>query len=469
MVCLLIATSGATAQEIRTKRQETKGKAEIQKFLAKATYAQQKAQKKATPVNLVIGFNVDFWAGDDWYPSSVNDLMYDSEKLLSIITKTENGVDWIVSERKTNSYTDGLLSLELYEEYDFDLEALLPDYRIGYSYKSGTSPAIVEIITYQIWTGNTWLIESKDEYQVSNNMITGGTFYEWDGSGLMPESKFTVTTEGSNTIITYQEWSGTSWQNSARDIYSGISMQDLYNEAFSQNVFLEISFFLINDIYYDYTYQEWNGSTWEDYDRQVTENTYAGGSQALQTKIIKTDYWYDDEWHTEDLLRFHYNGKANPDSADLAYFNYLVENEWAYFMKDTYTYDSNGLFDETIIQYNWSGDSLENYLRYSFTWMEINTSVEQPGTEVQRFALKPAYPNPFNPSTNISYTMPNAGYVKIAVYDMLGRMITILDEGLKPAGVYNTRFDAVGISSGQYIVRMETNGFIKSQLVTLIK
>jgi endoglucanase len=70
------------------------------------------------------------------------------------------------------------------------------------------------------------------------------------------------------------------------------------------------------------------------------------------------------------------------------------------------------------------------------------------------FGLLQNYPNPFNPETTILYRIPFDGRVKIAVYDVLGREVQTLLEGLQQAGNHEVRFDASDIASGVYFYRL---------------
>ena len=71
------------------------------------------------------------------------------------------------------------------------------------------------------------------------------------------------------------------------------------------------------------------------------------------------------------------------------------------------------------------------------------------------FALLGNYPNPFNPSTNIRYTVPQDGTVTLHVYNVLGREILRNVFGMKTAGSYETNFNAQALSSGVYFYRLE--------------
>lgn len=465
-MAILLASFSVQAQEPKVHKKE---KTKIEQFISKAAKAQKGFKEKSSNVNLITGFNIEYWAGEAWYPSTKSELVYDADMLVSLTTKVDDGIEWVISERKTNSYTNGLLTLELYEEYDIDTEQLYPESRTGYTYKTGTSPAIIESITYQYWTGNTWIIDGKDEFEVTNNMISGGTYYEWDGSSLVQEDKFIITQEDENTIITYLSWSGSTWLVSDRSIYMGVTIAEIYNASFNNSVLSEIPYFLLNDITFDYINQEWYNNEWVNYDRQVTVDTYDSESNSLLLKTINTDYWYDGSWETEDIFRVHYNGNVNPDSADLAY---LIDDgeevQWEFYYKDKYTYDNNGLYSEVIIMTNF-GEGLGNFYKYDFFWNQTQTANEELEKGVHTFSLNPAYPNPFNPSTTISYSLEKASFVTIRVYDIMGRMVQTLEQGNKKEGEYQVRFDAQNLSSGQYIIRMESQGQIKSRLVTLIK
>jgi hypothetical protein len=73
------------------------------------------------------------------------------------------------------------------------------------------------------------------------------------------------------------------------------------------------------------------------------------------------------------------------------------------------------------------------------------------------FALAPNYPNPFNPSTRISYTVPEEGFVRLFIYDALGREIERLVNGRMPAGTHTTEWHP-SAASGVYFYRIEVSG-----------
>lgn len=79
------------------------------------------------------------------------------------------------------------------------------------------------------------------------------------------------------------------------------------------------------------------------------------------------------------------------------------------------------------------------------------------------------YPNPFNPSTTISYQIPSAGFVTLKVYDILGKEVADLINENKSAGYYNVSFNAGNLPSGIYIYTIQTNGFVQSKKMLFLK
>ncbi len=87
----------------------------------------------------------------------------------------------------------------------------------------------------------------------------------------------------------------------------------------------------------------------------------------------------------------------------------------------------------------------------------------------EEFSLSQNYPNPFNPSTRIYYTIPKQSYTTLKVYDILGREIKTLFQGMKPAGRYATDFNASALPSGIYFYRIQAGDYTAVRKMNLIK
>ncbi len=85
------------------------------------------------------------------------------------------------------------------------------------------------------------------------------------------------------------------------------------------------------------------------------------------------------------------------------------------------------------------------------------------------FALRQNYPNPSNPSTTIRYELPKSSMVRLNVYDILGREVSVLVNERKNAGVYEVMFDALGLSSGVYLYRLQAGDFVEVKKLIVVK
>jgi len=85
------------------------------------------------------------------------------------------------------------------------------------------------------------------------------------------------------------------------------------------------------------------------------------------------------------------------------------------------------------------------------------------------YRLEQNYPNPFNPSTKIVYSIPKTQYTILKVFDILGKEVKTLVNETKPAGIYEVEFDGSNLSSGIYFYKLETEGFIETKRMILIK
>ncbi len=92
---------------------------------------------------------------------------------------------------------------------------------------------------------------------------------------------------------------------------------------------------------------------------------------------------------------------------------------------------------------------------------EIIVSVDNITRETpQGFRLSQSYPNPFNPSTTITFELPKSSAVRLSVYDLLGREVSVLVNERRDAGVYEVTFDGSNLASGVYICRMQVGSFL---------
>ncbi|MCC5943110.1 MAG: T9SS type A sorting domain-containing protein [Balneolaceae bacterium] len=92
--------------------------------------------------------------------------------------------------------------------------------------------------------------------------------------------------------------------------------------------------------------------------------------------------------------------------------------------------------------------------------------IPEPVTEIK---LHQNYPNPYNSSTSISYSLPEEMSVELSVYDMLGRRVATLQSEVQQEGTHTIQFDSSQLSSGIYLYRLFAGGTILQRKMTLIK
>jgi hypothetical protein len=108
---------------------------------------------------------------------------------------------------------------------------------------------------------------------------------------------------------------------------------------------------------------------------------------------------------------------------------------------------------------------------WAFKLMPDQTQVVEPHRIVDQkmFQLGQNYPNPFNSTTQIDFALPAAQRVSLRIYDVLGREVRTLINGIQAAGNHRVTFDASELSSGIYLCRMQAGEFTQTRKLMLLK
>ena len=90
------------------------------------------------------------------------------------------------------------------------------------------------------------------------------------------------------------------------------------------------------------------------------------------------------------------------------------------------------------------------------------------------FALHNNYPNPFNPVTTMLYDLPEAGHTRLLIYDLLGREVHVLIDKVMNPGYYSTQWNGRNqqgqtVGAGVYLYQIQSNGFIQTRKMLLLK
>jgi len=115
-----------------------------------------------------------------------------------------------------------------------------------------------------------------------------------------------------------------------------------------------------------------------------------------------------------------------------------------------------------------AGDGIPNH-GHGWDVYGWDNEVAPSAEPVKEYALHPAVPNPFNPETTISYSLPEPGIISLRVYDVLGREAAVLYDGYASAGTHEVTWNAEGLSSGIYLIKLKTTESQIIERVLLVK
>ena len=168
--------------------------------------------------------------------------------------------------------------------------------------------------------------------------------------------------------------------------------------------------------------------------------------------------------------------KAGSPLGYAVFSNKTTRSSYTQFSVDL-TYIASGVPDSCQIWFGITGSSTNgdtvhagstfklDDLALTGTAAGIETVPEAPLT----YTLAQNYPNPFNPSTSISYQLKSAGQVRLSVYDIRGREVAVLVDGMQTQGPHEVRFDGSGLASGVYIYRLQAGTFVEQKKMVLAK
>jgi cyanophycinase len=99
----------------------------------------------------------------------------------------------------------------------------------------------------------------------------------------------------------------------------------------------------------------------------------------------------------------------------------------------------------------------------------VSIGKDQSGRPLSGFRLMANYPNPFNPITNIEFQIPNAEFITLKIYDLLGQEVATLLSASLPSGFHQYEWDASRFSSGVYLYQLQAGEYIETRKMVLMK
>jgi hypothetical protein len=153
----------------------------------------------------------------------------------------------------------------------------------------------------------------------------------------------------------------------------------------------------------------------------------------------------------------------------------ISKSDAQYYSASTKTYsytDSTSILGTTYYYAVVTVDSLnkKSGLTNIQQYKELVANVENnDGNHPYSYALNQNYPNPFNPTTQISYSLAKRGNVSLVIYDILGQVVRTLVNDVKEAGSYTVPLNAAKLSSGVYFYRLQSDSFVQTKKMVLLK
>lgn len=330
----------------------------------------------------------------------------------------------------------------------------------------------IESVVYKNLSDNEWISSSEVFYSVDENGFGDSVIsymYSVDDDEWKKYTYITFTkSEDGKTIEAVGNYLIDS-TNFATLLKSTVHLDD-----FGRPVKYE---------YYDFSSGNGQWTHKYDYDYLYTFNntvqveymkSFVNGSE------FKTEYFYKPNQTIERIERSQRSG-----------------NDWLLFAKTDYIYDENSHIDyiqfSEVVNGNFvhktkqdhvtdafgNATSVDMYYiengilalkeRNKFFYQTVTGVEENPAENDKLFELSDNYPNPFNPNTSIAYRLSAAGHVKLVVFDVLGRQVETLVNGVKPAGNHIADFDGKNLTSGIYLYQIQVGNQIETKKMMLMK
>ena len=217
--------------------------------------------------------------------------------------------------------------------------------------------------------------------------------------------------------------------------------------------------------------KSFNGKIFGDLVKKYYINTLFNNSNDIDINDLNVNIIFEDEMINRRFIRIlnqHYELYKDLKTID--------KNIMSYYL--VLHYINNDEHNPKIIKLNIFNNNNTIINNYYISKLRNNIDINLLAINEQNlplgFQIFPAYPNPFNPSTTISYQLPNISDVKISVFDLLGNEVAVLSNERKTSGKYNIQWHGIdrfgkSVSSGTYFVVLEALKQRKVQKILLIK
>lgn len=316
------------------------------------------------------------------------------------INKTEiyswSGSEWVMQGRTVYTYDANEYLISITTEFQLAPGMFLAVMRSTYTNNTAGHPELMISESYNMVSGQ-WTNTRKTEFiylKGNPNYLRTEYDYDWENEAWVPyyQTEYTRNDQLNITEVVFMDYFNGSYENISRMVY------DYQADGMT-----------IDSLYYD--------------------------------------VWMNSSWTPSSLSVYTYTASGDDD---VIYFKEWMNGSWEELSKISYTYDDQGRETVSLTEI-YENNAYRNGYRELTSYAVTSVKEE---TSPASFTLKNNYPNPFNPSTTIEYEVMNAGMVTLTVYNVLGQVVAVLQNGYQQAGVYTVQFDGTGLTSGVYLYEL---------------
>ncbi|MCA9733339.1 T9SS type A sorting domain-containing protein [candidate division KSB1 bacterium] len=359
-----------------------------------------------------LAFESYIWENEDWQKEGLVEFTYENSLLTSMTMSIWSDGAWVLFMQTQNEY-DGTQLIHIYTKMDIEGAGNLENMTKSDLFYDGNGVLVSQ--THYIWAENDWMKNSE-------------TTFVYNAQGLLAEETETLDAGGvpfptSKTLYTY----------TTAQLVESITHQG-----------------------YDFITAGWNNESKE-------SNSYDGSGQILEELYQE---WDGSAWVNVRIIISSYNGSA---TSSILYQNWNG-SAWENENRDTYIW-SGDLLSEILTEV-WLDNTWQNEERSLMNYAP--TSVATNAKIPTQFAIS-NYPNPFNPETTISYSLPQNATITIDIIDMQGRRIRRLADTVEEtAGTHAINWNGQNekgqsVASGIYFYRLTASNISKTGRCLLLR
>jgi hypothetical protein len=210
---------------------------------------------------------------------------------------------------------------------------------------------------------------------------------------------------------------------------------------------------------------------WESGCYRDSVSLYYGSVDSICLRLLSSDPAYP----IADSLQILAWNQANLDSVEIWAYNWnhmphciaqfaasTGPNEHEYGLRLVLPFYDLAYFPSTLDRSGCRQDHFESVVQRPI-------GIDEPAVTLPLSACLASFPNPFNPSTTLSFTLPREGRARIVIYDLLGREVQTLADNVFSSGEHRMTFDGSALAAGLYFARLQSGSFVAAQKLLLLK